>query len=80
LFADRFPLFLFVLSFFFTSHGLYIAPPMDLQEYIFTVINLIYRGCIRRIAMKGFAYEHECCKSVLPKNPGPYRLSESIQS
>lgn len=40
---------------FFTSHGLYTAPPMDLQGYIFSVINLIYRGCIRCIAMKGFA-------------------------
>jgi hypothetical protein len=38
---------------------------MDLQEYIFSVINLIYRGCIRCIAMKGFAYIHEYCDTPL---------------
>ena len=40
---------------FFTSHGLHTSPPMDLQEYILSVINLIYRGCIRCVAMKDFA-------------------------
>jgi hypothetical protein len=53
---------------------------MDLQEYIFSVINLIYRDCIRCIAMKGFAYEHECCESVVSKNPDPYQISENMQS
>jgi len=50
-----FLVFRFFCPFFFTSHGLYTAPPMDLQEDIVSVINLIYRGCIRCIAMKGFA-------------------------
>jgi len=70
--------------FFFTSHGLHTAPPMDLQEYIFSVINLIYRGCIRCIAMKSFAYKHECCitptVSVLPTTPGfiPYIRKRAV--
>jgi hypothetical protein len=45
----------FSLPFFLLPTVRTLAPPMDLQEYIFSVINLIYRGCIRCIAMKGFA-------------------------
>lgn len=49
---------------------------MDLQECIFSVINLIYRGCIRCITMKGFAYKHECAlPTKLESIP-----SESMQS
>jgi hypothetical protein len=36
--------FRFFYPFFYFPR--YTAPPMDLQEYILSVINLIYRGCI----------------------------------
>ena len=72
LFADRFPRLPFLLSLFFTSRGLYAAPPTDLQGYILSVINLIYRGCIRCIAMKGFAIKHERCIPLIRKRTVPW--------
>lgn len=68
LFADRFPRHPFLLSLLFTSRGLYTAPRMDLQGYILSVINLIY---------KRLHTMHRNGKALLKNMSVVYRKSEA---